>query len=306
MDTHKTIYERVREAVKSWHWTTDNIDDLVTKVLLAISPLDRELAEAREERERFRRIIDDACAVTRLPNTDNDGGPADLAEEISLLKDNWNAAEAELAEWQRLFNASGFTHKDAIKGEDFIEVHNKACVSLRAECERLREINKGLVRDYNGELTVEAKLIHERNEWKARAEAAEGAIRDGIGATVTAWLGSEPAYEVTRALSLARHAAAPQPTTEGACECVGGNITKRVVAKGCPEHDTPTPEPPAVRIGHRSDCPHFPHLSLLGKTCTCDYAAVVALVGDLRRRNDAGYYIPECAVRALAALDKGE
>ena len=60
---------------------------------------------------------------------------------------------------------------------------------------------------------------------------------------------------------------------------MGGNITKRVVAKGCPEHDTPTPEPHAVRIGHRSDCPHFPHLSLLGKTCTCDYAAVVALVG---------------------------
>ena len=114
---------------------------------------------------------------------------------------------------------------------EICELERKLAVA-REECKQAEARAEAL----EGELLTANRLVH---KWQARAEAAEGAIRDGIGATVTAWLGSEPAYEVTRALSLARHAAAPQPTTEGACECVGGNITKRVVAKGCPEHDTP-------------------------------------------------------------------
>lgn len=58
----------------------------------------RSVANAMSKIRKYETIIDDACAVLRAPGTDNDGGPADIAEEIRCLLHNANQAAAEAAE----------------------------------------------------------------------------------------------------------------------------------------------------------------------------------------------------------------
>ncbi len=49
---------------------------------------------ALDQLDKLRHLVDDACAVRKLPDTMNDGGPADLAEEMRSLVNEWQAAEA--------------------------------------------------------------------------------------------------------------------------------------------------------------------------------------------------------------------
>ena len=57
----------------------------------------------RAQVERYKTIIDDACAVRRLPDTDNDGGPGALAEEFRTMMHNHKVEVDELiAQVERL------------------------------------------------------------------------------------------------------------------------------------------------------------------------------------------------------------
>lgn len=66
---------------------------------------DKALEALRTENVRYRMMLDDALAVCRLPDLDNDGGPGDLAGEIRVILHNHTDAEQRWAKCRQRFTA---------------------------------------------------------------------------------------------------------------------------------------------------------------------------------------------------------
>jgi DNA repair exonuclease SbcCD ATPase subunit len=59
----------------------------------AMAEMRKKMHDQEDRIEEYRRTIDDACRVVNGPDTANNGGPLDLAEELRILKHNWMEAE---------------------------------------------------------------------------------------------------------------------------------------------------------------------------------------------------------------------
>lgn len=73
-----------------------------------------EMKRLVKEYDKLRALVDEACAVVRLPDTTNDGGPGDLAEELRTLKHNNDVVEEENERLRRIIapNAEGDSRVD--------------------------------------------------------------------------------------------------------------------------------------------------------------------------------------------------
>jgi hypothetical protein len=83
-----------------------------------LNPLEsyRRMQKIEGELFELRQKYDDACAVLRAPDTTNDGGPADLAEDIRTLLHN-QAVELEAFEDLRQMCNEVIDQRDAARAE---------------------------------------------------------------------------------------------------------------------------------------------------------------------------------------------
>jgi ribosomal silencing factor RsfS len=113
----------------------------------AMAEMRKKMHDQEDRIEEYRRTIDDACRVVNGPDTANNGGPLDLAEELRTLKHNWMEAE------DRVEVLLG--RVEELEANDLVESQLK-------EIQRLND----RIEELDGKLTMQSKaLFDESCEW---------------------------------------------------------------------------------------------------------------------------------------------